>query len=163
MANERIDKWLCNVRIFKSRSLASESCKRKRVSVNGLLVKPGHEVNVGDEVIVRKPPITFKFRVIGFPPSRVGASLVPRYAENLTSPEELQKLSRDFGAMNLVRDPGTGRPTKKERRTLDQLFSAEQNFSEHIDYEDVMDTSFDDFDDDFDDDFADDENAADNF
>lgn len=118
---QRIDKWLWFVRIFKTRSIATEYIRKGRVSVNGSLVKPAREVQEGDTVIVRKPPVAYTFRIKGLPKSRLGAKLVSDYMENLTPEEELQKLDPNFMVFNVHRDPGTGRPTKKDRRMLDEM------------------------------------------
>ncbi len=117
--NCRIDKWLWMVRIFKTRSIAAEYIKKGRVYIKDIAVKPSKEVHVGDTIIVRKPPINYSFIVLGFPKNRVGAKLVSEYLENITSQEELQKLDPNFMAFYGVRDKGTGRPTKKERRTIE--------------------------------------------
>ena len=112
------------MRIFKSRSIAADCCKKGRVSVNDAQVKPSREVKVGDVVAVRKPPVTFLFKVVGLPLSRLGAKLVVNYMQNITPPEELQKQDPEFCAFNIKRDRGTGRPTKKERRSLDEIFES---------------------------------------
>lgn len=127
--SERVDKWLWMVRVFKTRSLAIECCRNGRVTVNGLPVKASHTVQLNDLISVRKPPVTFTFRVKGFPGSRIGAKLVGEYAENLTSPEEYQKLDPSFRAFSIYRDPGTGRPTKKDRRSLDDFFDSDADDS----------------------------------
>lgn len=124
MDSNRIDKWLWCVRVFKSRSLAADSCKRGRVYVNEAQVKPSREIKVNDVVKVRRPPVTFSFKVLDFPNNRVGAKLVPDYMLNITPQEELQKLDPSYAAFNLQRDRGTGRPTKKERRSLDEIFDS---------------------------------------
>ncbi|GAP71748.1 heat shock protein 15 [Candidatus Symbiothrix dinenymphae] len=118
---ERIDKWLWAVRLFKTRSLAAEECNKGRVSVNGVAAKPSRAVKVGDVVDVKKPPVTYSFRVLELTNNRVGAKLVATYLEDVTPPEqyeilELQKIS---GFVDRAR--GTGRPTKKERRELDEF------------------------------------------
>lgn len=118
----RIDKWLWSVRIFKTRSIAIEFCRKGRVTINGNMIKPAREVQVGDTIVVRKPPVNYTFKVKGFPKSRVGAKLVVDYLENLTPADELQKLDPAFMAFNIYRERGTGRPTKKDRRSLDELF-----------------------------------------
>ena len=122
MANEvRIDKWLWAVRVFKTRTIAVEACKKNRVNVNDAPAKPSRMIKVGDVIQVRKPPITYSFKVLALTTNRVGAKLVPEFLENITPPEqyeilELQKIS---GFVDRAR--GTGRPTKKDRRDLDQL------------------------------------------
>ncbi len=117
----RIDKWLWTVRIFKTRSLATEECKKGRVKVNDAEVKPSKEVKPGDMVTVRKPPVVYSYVVKDVPKSRVGAKLVPDYLENITPADELAKLEPGFLAFQGSRPRGAGRPTKKERRTLDNL------------------------------------------
>ena len=121
MNEVRIDKWMWATRIFKTRTIALEACKKNRVMINNLAVKPSRMVRVGDVIQVRKPPITYSFKVLGLTENRVGAKLVPNYLENSTPPEqyeilELQKIS---GFVDRAR--GTGRPTKKERRDLDEF------------------------------------------
>jgi ribosome-associated heat shock protein Hsp15 len=92
------------------------------VTINGNIVKPAREIQVGETIVVRKPPVNYTFKVKGFPKSRVGAKLVMDYLENLTPADELQKLDPAFMAFNIYRERGTGRPTKKDRRSLDELF-----------------------------------------
>ena len=119
----RVDKWLWAVRIFKTRSMAADACKNGRVMMNGLPVKPSKTIREGDTISVRKPPITYTFRVLQAIENRVGAKLVPDMLENLTPREQydLLELSRVSGFVNRAR--GTGRPTKKERRDLDDFAS----------------------------------------
>lgn len=122
MAGEaRIDKWLWAVRIFKTRTIAAEACKRGRIAMGGVNVKPSHMVKVGDKVQVRKPPVTYTFKVLQTIENRVGAKLVPQMMENITPPDqyELLEMSRISGFVDRAR--GTGRPTKKERRSLDDF------------------------------------------
>ena len=115
----RIDKWLWAARIFKTRSLAADACKNGRVSINNVNVKPSHMVKVGDTVNVRKPPVTYSFKILKTIEQRVGAKLIPEIYENVTSPDqyELLEMNRISGFVDRAR--GTGRPTKKERRALD--------------------------------------------
>ena len=115
----RIDKWLWAARIFKTRSLAADACKNGRVSINNVNVKPSHMVKVGDTVNVRKPPVTYSFKILKTIEQRVGAKLIPDIYENVTSPDqyELLEMNRISGFVDRAR--GTGRPTKKERRALD--------------------------------------------
>jgi ribosome-associated heat shock protein Hsp15 len=119
MNETRIDKWLWAVRIFKTRTVASEVCKKGRVLIGGVSVKPSRNIRVGEIIQVRKPPITFSFRVLALTDKRMGAKLVPDYMENVTPPEqyELMELNKIGGFVD--RQRGTGRPTKKERRDLD--------------------------------------------
>ena len=106
------------VRIFKTRTIAAEACKKGRVSINGGLAKAARMVKPGDVIQVRKPPITYSFKVLQPIEKRVGAKLVPEVMENVTTPDqyELLEMSRVSGFVN--RAKGTGRPTKKDRRTL---------------------------------------------
>lgn len=120
MAEEaRIDKWLWAARIFKTRSIAADACKNGRVTVGGTNVKPSRMVKVGETVSVRKPPITYSFKILQAIEQRVGAKLIPQVYENVTTPDqyELLEMTRISGFVDRTR--GTGRPTKKERRSLD--------------------------------------------
>ena len=115
----RIDKWLWAARIFKTRSLAAEACKNGRVTIGNVNVKPSHMVKVGETVSVRKPPVTYSFKILQTIEQRVGAKLIPGIYENVTTPDqyELLEMNRISGFVDRAR--GTGRPTKKERRALD--------------------------------------------
>ena len=115
----RIDKWLWAARIFKTRSIAADACKNGRVTVNNVNVKPSHMVKVGETVCVRKPPITYSFKILKTIEQRVGAKLIPEIYENVTTHDqyELLEMNRISGFVDRAR--GTGRPTKKERRALD--------------------------------------------
>lgn len=120
MAEEaRIDKWLWAARIFKTRSIAADACKNGRVTVGGTNVKPSRMVKVGETVSVRKPPITYSFKILQAIEQRVGAKLILQVYENVTTPDqyELLEMTRISGFVDRAR--GTGRPTKKERRSLD--------------------------------------------
>ncbi len=116
----RIDSFLWAVRIFKSRSIASDACKKGRVTLNGQLVKPARNVNVGDIIGVRKAPITYSFRVLQTAKNRMGAKLVPDYLQNITPQEEYDVLELKRIAGFVDRAKGEGRPTKKDRRSLDE-------------------------------------------
>ena len=115
----RIDKWLWAARIFKTRSLAADACKNGRVCIGNVNVKPSHMVKVGETVNVRKPPVTYSFKILKTIEQRVGAKLIPEIYENVTAPDqyELLEMNRISGFVDRAR--GTGRPTKKERRALD--------------------------------------------
>ena len=117
----RIDKWLWAARIYKTRTLASDACKNGRNTINGALAKPSRTVKVGDQVRVKKSPITYSFRVLQTIEKRVGAKLLPEVFENVTPPEqyELLEMNRISGFVDRAR--GTGRPTKKDRRALDDF------------------------------------------
>ena len=114
----RIDKFLWSVRVFKTRSLATEACKKGRVIIEGVPVKPSREVKKEDIILVRKLPAVYTFKVKGLLENRVSAQRVPEFVEDLTSVEELDKLKvRD--TVFYSREKGKGRPTKKDRRLLD--------------------------------------------
>ncbi len=115
----RIDKWLWAARIFKTRSIAADACKNGRVTINGTNVKPSHMVKNGETVSVKKPPITYSFKILKCIEQRVGAKFIPEIYENVTDPKqyEILEMSRISGFVDRAR--GTGRPTKKERRSLD--------------------------------------------
>lgn len=117
----RVDKWLWTVRIFKTRSISTQECKKGRVKLNDAEVKPSKEINIGDTITVRKPPVVYSYIVKDIPKSRIGAKLVNDFLENITPSDELAKLKPGYLAFQGVRPKGTGRPTKKERRTLDNI------------------------------------------
>ena len=115
----RIDKWLWAVRIYKTRSIAAEACKKGHISIGDRTAKPAHNIRVGDIVNVKKAPITYSFRVLKCAENRVGAKLVPELMENITSQEQYEILEMSKISGFIDRQRGTGRPTKKERRDLD--------------------------------------------
>ncbi len=121
----RIDKWMWATRIFKSRTIAVEACKKGRIMINNVTVKPSRMIKVGDVLQVRKPPVTYSFKVLALTEKRMGAKLVPEYLENVTTPDqyEILELDRINGFLN--RAKGTGRPTKKDRRNLDTFTTPE--------------------------------------
>ncbi|MCQ2206609.1 MAG: RNA-binding S4 domain-containing protein [Paludibacteraceae bacterium] len=114
----RIDKWLWAVRLFKTRSLAADACKKGRIARNGTNLKPSHNIRVGDVVMVKRPPVTYSFKVLALSENRMGAKLVPEFMENVTPAEQFEILEMAKFSMNGKRDRGTGRPTKRERRQL---------------------------------------------
>ncbi|MBN2613445.1 MAG: RNA-binding S4 domain-containing protein [Bacteroidales bacterium] len=116
----RIDKWLWAVRIYKTRNLAAEACKKGRVLINSQEAKPSRELHIGDMVVIRKLPVIYTYKVLGLIEHRQAAKLVQDFFEDLTSPEELEKL-KIKDSFFMKRDRGAGRPTKKERRVLDQI------------------------------------------
>ena len=138
----RLDKWLWAARIFKTRSIAADACKNGRVTMAGVKQKASKMIKEGDIIEVRKPPITYSFRVLKAVQNRVGAKLVPEVMENVTAPDQLELLEMNRISGFVGRARGTGRPTKKERRELDDFIQA---------------AFFGDFDFDFDDDDLDDE------
>ncbi|MBQ9533494.1 MAG: RNA-binding S4 domain-containing protein [Prevotella sp.] len=131
----RIDKWLWAARIFKTRSVAVDAIKNGRVTIQGVNVKPSRLIKAGEVIDVKKPPITYSFRVLQPIEQRVGAKLVPEILENVTDPKqyEILEMSRISGFIDRAR--GTGRPTKKERRAIDSfidptLFGFDDEFDE---------------------------------
>lgn len=117
---ERIDKFLWSVRLYKSRSIATEECKKGRILVGGQPVKPSHLITPGATLTVRKPPVTWTYTVKSLPVSRIGAPLVSNYITDITPQEEKDKLIAGK-AVNGFRPRGTGRPTKRERRELEDF------------------------------------------
>jgi ribosome-associated heat shock protein Hsp15 len=116
----RIDKFLWAARIFKTRSLASEECRKGRIIINNVPVKPARNVTAGEIIIVRKPPVVFTYRILRLIENRVSAKLVTDFIEDLTPEEEKAKLKLKQPG-GIYRTRGTGRPTKKERRLIDRL------------------------------------------
>lgn len=119
MNEARIDKWLWAARIFKTRSIAADACKNGRVTINNANVKPSRPVKEGEVVNVKKPPVTYSFKVLKCIEQRVGAKLLSEIYENVTDPKqyEILEMSRISGFINRAR--GTGRPTKKDRRSIE--------------------------------------------
>ena len=132
----RLDKWLWAARIYKTRSQAVDACKNGRVMLNGLQAKPSCTIKIGDKVSVKKNPITYTFRVLQTIEKRVGAKLIPEILENITPPEqyELLEMSRISGFVG--RAKGTGRPTKKDRRALEDFTETPIFLDEDFDLED---------------------------
>lgn len=121
MNEVRIDKWMWATRIFKTRTIAAEACKKNRIMINSVNVKPSRMIKIGDVIQVRKPPITFSFKVLALSEHRMGAKLVSEYLENVTTPDqyEIMEMNRIAGFVDRAR--GLGRPTKKDRRELEQF------------------------------------------
>lgn len=117
----RLDKWLWAARIFKTRSIAADACKNGRITIGGVKQKASKMIKEGDIIEVRKPPITYSFKVLKAIQNRVGAKLVPEVLENVTAKEQLELLEMNRISGFVGRARGTGRPTKKERRELDDF------------------------------------------
>jgi ribosome-associated heat shock protein Hsp15 len=117
----RIDKFLWSVRLYKTRSIASDECRKGRILINGIQVKPSRSVVKGEIIAVKKPPVNYAYRVIEPIENRVGAKLVENFIEDLTPDEEKAKLEIGKSGGTVYRDKGTGRPTKKERRLIDRI------------------------------------------
>lgn len=131
---ERIDKWMWATRIFKTRTIATDACKKGRVTIgDGVLAKPSRLIHIGDTVNVRKPPVTYSFRVKALTENRLGAKLVPDYLENITPQSQLDLLEvvKISGFVN--RRKGLGRPTKREGRELSKF--TEQTYDDGWDFE----------------------------
>ena len=124
MEELRIDKYLWAIRVYKTRTDATDACKGGKVRVNGADTKPSKSVKVGDTIVARKGAVTYTYKVLQLIDKRQGAKLVPNYAENLTPQEELDKLRAPVETFFLKRDRGAGRPTKKDRRQMDDLWSS---------------------------------------
>ena len=123
MAEARIDKWLWSVRIFKTRTIAAEACKKGRIQINGAQCKPSKTVKEGDTVSVRKAPVTYTFKVLQAIENRVGAKLVPEMMENITPKEQYDILEMNRIGGFVQRAAGLGRPTKKDRRDMEDFLS----------------------------------------
>ena len=122
MNNEaRIDKWLWAARIFKTRTIAAAACKKGQVSLGSTQLKASRMIKAGDVVSVRKPPITYSFRVLQPIERRVGAKLIPEVLENVTTPDQYELLEMSKISGFVGRAKGTGRPTKKDRRSLEDF------------------------------------------
>jgi ribosome-associated heat shock protein Hsp15 len=133
---ERIDKWLWAMRVFKTRTIATDACKKGRVMMGGNAVKPSRTVKPGDVVEVRKPPITYTFRVKAVTGNRLGAKLVPEYLENITpqSQYDLLEMTRISGFVD--RRKGLGRPTKRDSRELSRFREDTYADTFYLDFED---------------------------
>lgn len=118
----RIDKWLFAVRLYKTRSLASEECRKGKVTIGGMNVKPSRELKVGETIQLRRPPITRTYKILALTESRMAAKLVPEFLLETTPDSELEILEVQKNMSIYERERGTGRPTKKERRDLDDFF-----------------------------------------
>lgn len=137
---ERIDKWMWATRIFKTRTISTDACKKGRVTVgDNIPAKPSRMIHVGDVVNVRKPPVTYSFRVKALTENRLGAKLVPDYLENITPQSQLDLLEvvKISGFVN--RRKGLGRPTKREGRELSKF--TEQTFDDGWDFDFDFDDS----------------------
>lgn len=117
----RLDKWLWAVRVFKTRSMATDACKKGKIFINGIAAKPSHSVKIGEVIERRESMITRSFKVTGLLEKRVSAKVAVNYMEEVTPPEEFAKLELARTSMIAVRERGTGRPTKKERRDIEKL------------------------------------------
>ncbi|MFL1896909.1 RNA-binding S4 domain-containing protein [Aquimarina sp. 2-A2] len=118
----RVDKYLWCIRYFKTRSIATKACKDGKVKVNGDSIKPSRDVYPNDKITVRKNQITYELQVLDTPKSRLGAKLVDMYRKDITPAETLQKMDLLKYTKDYYRKKGSGRPTKKDRRDIDDWF-----------------------------------------
>jgi len=120
----RVDKWLWAVRIFKTRSLATEACRKGHVSIGDSTLKSSKMVQVGEIIKVRKVPITISLKILALAEKRMSAKLISDFVEDVTPAEEMELLEMQKNMRWKARDRGTGRPTKKDRRELDDFFES---------------------------------------
>lgn len=138
MSEERIDKYLFAMRIYKTRSIATDACRKGRITMNGAELKPSRTFKPGDRFSVRKGPITYSYEVLRLSENRLGAKLVPEYMRDITSPDQLELLELARLAGQNGRDRGTGRPTKKDRRDI-EVFMSDDYLDEIDDIDDLED------------------------
>lgn len=124
MEGVRIDKYLWAIRVFKTRTDATDACKGGKVKIGTVNAKPSRDVQVGEVIDIRKGAVTFTYKVLQLVDHRLGAKLVPDYAQNLTPESEIEKLRAPVESFFLTRDRGAGRPTKKDRREIEQIWDA---------------------------------------
>lgn len=122
----RIDKYLWCIRVFKTRNMATEACKKGHVKMNGTNIKPAKEVFGNEEIQVRKNQINYVIEVLDIPPNRVGAKLVDLYRKDKTPKEAFEKLDLLKYSKDYYRKKGTGRPTKKDRRDIDEYYESSE-------------------------------------
>jgi len=125
MDDPRLDKWLWTVRVYKTRPLATDACRAGKISVGELEAKPGRDVHLGETITVRTGAVTRTLKVLAMPRSRVAAKQLPEFMQDLTPAAEYERAKQAGIEHRLARESGRGRPTKKERRDLSQLFESE--------------------------------------
>ncbi len=130
----RVDKYLFAMRLYKTRTIAADACKKGRVTMGGAQLKPARTFHVGDVFSVRKGPITYTYRILQLSENRLGARLVPDYLQDITAPDQLELLELARLAGQTGRDRGTGRPTKKDRREIETFLS--DDYLDEIDFDD---------------------------
>ena len=124
MAEARLDKYLWAIRVFKTRTDAQEACKGGKVKIDGTNAKPSKEIKAGDIINVRKGIVTYSYQVVQPTETRVGAKLVAEFANDITPQGELDKLKAPVETFFVTRERGAGRPTKKDRRNIEQMWDA---------------------------------------
>ncbi len=132
----RVDKWLWAMRVFKTRSMSTDAVKKGRVTIGGTVVKPSRTVKAGDVISVKKPPITYTFRVKQVSENRLGAKLVPEYLENITPQSEYDLLEMTKISGFVDRRKGLGRPTKRDSRELSAFRESTYADDFFLDWED---------------------------
>lgn len=130
----RVDKYLFAMRLYKTRTIAADACKKGRITMGGAQLKPSRAFHIGDVFSVRKGPITYTYRVKQLSENRLGAKLVPDYLQDITAPDQLELLELARLAGQTGRDRGTGRPTKKDRREIETFLS--DDYLDTIDFDD---------------------------
>ncbi len=130
----RVDKYLFAMRLYKTRTIAAEACKKGRITMGGAQLKPSRTFHIGDVFSVRKGPITYTYRIKQLSENRLGAKLVPDYLQDITAPDQLELLELARLAGQTGRDRGTGRPTKKDRREIETFLS--DDYLDTIDFDD---------------------------
>ncbi len=130
----RVDKYLFAMRLYKTRTIAADACKKGRIMMGGAQLKPSRTFHIGDVFSVRKGPITYTYRIKQLSENRLGAKLVPDYLQDITAPDQLELLELARLAGQTGRDRGTGRPTKKDRREIETFLS--DDYLDIIDFDD---------------------------
>jgi ribosome-associated heat shock protein Hsp15 len=120
--NLRIDKWLWTVRQYKTRTLATEACEKGRILINDSVVKPSRLVKSGDEICIKRTGLTRRIKIIKLSAGRLSAKILPEYIIDLTPQKDIDDYKSRLTRVTIYREPGTGRPTKRERRILDDFF-----------------------------------------
>ena len=130
----RVDKYLFAMRLYKTRTIAADACKKGRITMGGAQLKPSRTFHIGDIFSVRKGPITYTYRIKQLSENRLGAKIVPDYLQDITAPDQLELLELARLAGQTGRDRGTGRPTKKDRREIETFLS--DDYLDIIDFDD---------------------------
>lgn len=126
----RVDKYLFAMRIYKTRAMAADACKKGRITMNGVPLKPSRTFAIGNKFSVRKGPITFTYEILKLSENRLGAKLIPDYLRDITPPDQLELLELARLTAQSNRDRGTGRPTKKDRRDIEQFIADFEEWDE---------------------------------
>jgi ribosome-associated heat shock protein Hsp15 len=130
----RIDKWMWAVRLFKTRTLAADACKKGKVIIQNIQVKPSRNVKVGDVISIKRAPFLYSFKVLALSENRMNAKLVADFMENVTTADQLERIEMAKLVGNMGRDRGTGRPTKKERRDIEDFTTVDIDSEDEWDF-----------------------------